>query len=70
MRHIVPLIWDAVRSDVEGGQEVDVEAYCRHYCALRPDIQASLIRNAVVEAVSACGGVAAGGMNGRLDRPS
>jgi len=65
MRHIVPLIWEAVRSDVESGQEVDVEAYCRRYCALRPDIQYNLIRNVVVEAVSACGGVAAAGKDGQ-----
>lgn len=54
MRHVVPMIWEAVRSEIAAGRPVDVEALCRRFCSMRPELDSAVIRYAVVEAVNGC----------------
>lgn len=57
MRLVVPLIWEAVRVDVDNGETIDVDQYVARFLKMRPELGDPLIRSIVVEAVAALGGL-------------
>ena len=52
MRHIVPLIWEAVRGDAAQGTPIDVLSYYRRLGPLRPELSYDQFRKIVLEAVN------------------
>lgn len=63
MRHIVPLIWEAVRADVAAGSIVDVDAYCERFMLERTGMSEKAFRSLVLEVVAEHEGVARFGRN-------
>lgn len=58
MRHIVPLVWEAVGADVANRTAIDVDAYCERFTLQRTDLSLEAFRRLVFEAVAEHEGVA------------
>ena len=57
VRHVVPLVWEAVQRDVSAGRDVDAESHLRHFHALFPELDVMMLRMIIAEAAaSICGG--------------
>ena len=57
MRHIVPLVWQAVGVDVGKGTMIVLDAYCERFALERVDMSEEAFRSLVVEVVAEHEGV-------------
>lgn len=53
MRHIVPLIWEAVGTSIANGTSIDVDALCHEFLELHPELTRKQIEDVIREAVAA-----------------
>jgi len=56
VRHVVPLVWEAVRRDVSAGRDVDAESLLRHFQSLFPELDVRMLRMIIAEAAAAIRG--------------
>jgi len=56
VRHIVPLIWEAVAASVSTGVRIDVDELCREFFDQFPHFELGQIKNVVLAAIEAHGG--------------
>ena len=57
MRHIVPLIWEAVAVDVAKGTAIDLDAYCERFALERVNVSEEAFRKLVLDVVAEHEGV-------------
>ena len=58
MPHFLPDIWEQVRDDVRHRRVVDVDAYCRRFAPLHPELTRKDVQDIVLDAAGTYGGVA------------
>ncbi len=62
MQGHISAICDVIREDVEKGQVVDIDAYCRMFTPVYPQLTRRQLQDSILEAVTVCGGGAVWGV--------